>query len=349
MIAIENIFVSPLATILEALQIIDRGSVQIALVVDEERRLLGTVTDGDVRRGILRGIGLDAPVAQVMNREPRTARLDMDRDMILSVMQYLNLRQFPVLDEEGRIVRLELIDQLHQRNSRDNWVVLMAGGLGARLGELTKDCPKPLLKVGTKPIMEVILESFISSGFHRFYIAVNYRADMIRDYFGDGSKWGVEIRYLHEGKRLGTAGALSLLPETAGLPVIVMNGDLLTKVNFRQLVDFHVETKSKATMCVREYEFQIPYGVVQVESHKLRGIEEKPLQKFFVNGGIYVIDPELVQLIPQDTFYDMPTLFEEAIKRECNTSVFPIREYWIDIGRKDDFDRANGDYMEVFG
>ncbi|WP_219834388.1 nucleotidyltransferase family protein [Paenibacillus sp. R14(2021)] len=346
---IQELFVSPDQSILDVLQIIDRGSMQIALVVDEERHLLGTVTDGDVRRGILRGIGLDSPVSMVMNREPRTARLDMDRDMILSVMQYLNLRQFPVLDEAGRVVRLDLLDDLLQRNSRDNWVVLMAGGLGSRLGEMTKDCPKPLLKIGMKPILEVILESFISNGFHRFYISVNYKADMIKDYFGDGSRWGIEIRYIHEGKRLGTAGALSLIPEILTQPIIVMNGDLLTKVNFRQLVDFHVEAKAKATMCVREYEFQIPYGVVQVENHRLRKIEEKPLQKFFVNGGIYVIDPEILQIIAKDTFFDMPTLFDEAIRREFNTAVFPIREYWIDIGRKDDFDRANGEFMENFG
>ncbi|QHW32612.1 CBS domain-containing protein [Paenibacillus rhizovicinus] len=339
--AIEDIFVSPTASIIEALQIIDRGSVQIALVVDEEQRLLGTITDGDVRRGILRGISLESPLSLVMNREPRTAKLDMDRDMILSVMQYLNLRQFPVLDEAGRVIRLELIDELLQRNNRDNWVVLMAGGLGTRLGELTKDCPKPLLRVGTKPILEIILESFISNGFHRFFISVNYKAEMIKDYFGDGSKWGVEICYIHEGKRLGTAGALRLLQEVPSHPIIVMNGDLLTKVNFRQLVDFHVETNAKATMCVREYEFQIPYGVVQAEGHCLRKIEEKPTQKFFVNGGIYVIDQELMQMIPKDSFYDMPTLFDEAIGRELNTSVFPIREYWIDIGRMDDFERAN--------
>lgn len=347
--AIEDILVSPKTPIIEALQIIDRGSVQIALVVDEERRLLGTITDGDVRRGILRGIGLESPVSQVMNREPRTAKLDMDRDTILNVMQYLNVRQFPVLDEAGRVIRLELIDNLLQRTSRDNWVVLMAGGLGTRLGELTKDCPKPLLRVGSKPILEVILDSFISNGFYRFYISVNYKAEMIRDYFGDGSKWGVEIRYIYEGKRLGTAGALSLFPEETSHPIIVMNGDLLTKVNFRQLVDFHVETKAKATMCVREYEFQIPYGVVQVESHRLRKIEEKPMQKFFVNGGIYVVDPDILQMIPQDTFFDMPTLFDEVIVQELNTSVFPIREYWIDIGRKDDFERANGEFLEVFG
>ncbi|GIO12295.1 alcohol dehydrogenase [Cohnella xylanilytica] len=346
---VETILVSPDSTILEALEIIDRGSVQIALVVNEERRLLGTVTDGDVRRGILRGVKLEASVSSVMNVEPRTGKLDMDRDMILSVMQYLNLKQFPILDEKGRVVRIELMDDLIQKNGRDNWVVLMAGGLGKRLGELTRDCPKPLLKVGSKPILEVILESFISNGFHRFYISLNYKSEMIRDYFGDGSKWGVTIRYIHEDKQLGTAGALSLIPEIPSQPIVVMNGDLLTKVNFRQLVDFHLDTQAAATMCVREYEFQVPYGVVQIENDRLRGIEEKPLQQFFISGGIYVLGPKILKMIPVDTYYDMPTLFQEILRNGEKTSVFPIREYWIDIGRMEDFERANIEvYQEGF-
>jgi len=343
--AIHELFLSPDASILTALRIIDQGAVQIALIVDSERKLMGTVTDGDIRRALLRGVSLEAPVSEIMNRQPRTAKHDMDKEAILSVMQYLNLRQFPVLDAEGRVVRLELLDDLLYHRKFDNWIVLMAGGLGSRLGELTKDTPKPLLKVGTKPILEVILENFISHGFHRFYISVNYKAEMIRDYFGDGSRWGVEIRYLHEQKRLGTAGALSLLPDNPDLPVLVMNGDLLTKVNFRQLIDFHNETNAKATMCVREFELQVPYGVVQIANHRLRAIEEKPVQRFFVNGGIYVLSPDMLRFIPEDSFYDMPALFDEIIARGENASVFPIREYWIDIGRTDDFERAN---VEVY-
>jgi len=338
---IHKLLVTPDTSILQALEIIDQGSVQIALIADSSRRLIGTLTDGDVRRGILRGVSLQEPVSVIMNKEPTTATEDMDRDMLLTLMQTRNLRQIPVLDDSGRIIRLELLEELLERNSLDNWVVLMAGGLGTRLGELTKDTPKPLLRVGKKPILEVILENFISHGFHKFYISVNYRANMIRDYFGDGSRWGVEIRYIHEQKRLGTAGALSLIEELPSKPLIVMNGDLLTKVNFRQLIDFHSETDSKATMCVREYEIQVPYGVVKVDNHRLCSIEEKPLQRFFISGGIYVIDPCVLRYIPKDTFYDMPTLFDELISHKEITSVFPIREYWIDIGRIDDFEKAN--------
>ena len=349
MVQVEELFIAPDKSIIDVLHIIDRGSVQIALVVDAEGRLLGTVTDGDIRRGILQGIKLDAPVSDIMNKQPKTATPDMDRDTMVSIMQYLNLRQFPVVDRDGKVVKLQLLDKLLQSQQRDNWVVLMAGGLGSRLGELTKDIPKPLLRVGSKPILEVIMEKFITNGFHKFYISVNYKAEMIKDFFGDGSRWGVKIRYLHEQQRLGTAGALSLIEEEHTEPLIVMNGDLLTKVNFGNLVDFHMDTNAKATMCVREYEFQVPYGVVQVAGHQLMGIAEKPMQRFFINGGIYVIDPSALNYIPQDKYYDMPTLFERLLADNEPTSVFPIREYWIDIGRTDDFEKANGEFRENFG
>lgn len=343
---IDQLLISPQTTIFEALQMIDRGSVQIILVVDEEQRLLGTVTDGDVRRGILKGISLESPVHMVMNKKPFTSRTNESRQMIFAKMKRNHFRQIPVLDEGGRVVRLDLLDEMLTHERCDNWVVLMAGGLGTRLSPLTNHCPKPLLKVGSKPILEVILETFIASGFHRFLISVNYKAEMIMSYFGDGSKWGIEIQYIHETKRLGTAGALSLLPFVPEEPVLVMNGDLLTKVNFRQLLDFHKETNAEATMCVREYEFQVPYGVVKVNDHQLVSIEEKPLQRYFISGGIYVIQPRALTHIPDDTFYDMPTLFSQLIDKGHSTSVFPIREYWMDIGRMDDFERANAEFRE---
>ncbi|GGG84536.1 nucleotidyltransferase family protein [Paenibacillus radicis (ex Gao et al. 2016)] len=343
---IEKLLISPVTSILEALKIIDKGSVQIALVVDNEQRLIGTLTDGDIRRGILRGIDLNREVSLIMKSDPTVSYVDDSRDIIFSKMKHCHLKHIPVIDQHGRVVRLDLLDEIITSERCDNWVVLMAGGLGTRLGELTRDCPKPLLKVGSKPILEVILENFISNGFYRFIISVNYKAEMIIDYFGDGSKWGVEIVYVQETKRLGTAGALSLLPFVPDKPIIVMNGDLLTKINFQQLIDFHAETKASATMCVREYEFQVPYGVVKVDNFRLESIEEKPLQRFFISGGIYVISPDALQHIPSNTFYDMPTLFEKLLQSKAATSAFPIREYWIDIGRADDFERANIEYEE---
>lgn len=341
--------VAPDTPILKTLEIIDKGARQIALVVDENDRLLGTVTDGDIRRGLLKGKSLHDPVSDVMNAYPIVASPYDTKEDILALMKLRQLHQIPVVDEDGRILRVEILDDLLRPAKRDNIVVLMAGGLGTRLRPLTHECPKPLLKVGNKPILETILLNFIEHGFYRFYLSVNYKADMIKEYFGDGSRWNVEIRYLHEEKSLGTAGALSLLPEVPDAPFFVMNGDLLTKVNFGQLLDFHRTHRAYATMCVREYDHQVPYGVVRLNRHQLLGIEEKPVQRFFVNAGIYVLEPDTLSLIPENDFFDMPSLFELLVQQEKQTIAFPIREYWLDIGRLADFERANLEFAEVFG
>ncbi|CAH1215786.1 UTP--glucose-1-phosphate uridylyltransferase [Paenibacillus allorhizoplanae] len=335
-------------SILSTLEIIDKGSLQIALVIDSHNKLLGTVTDGDIRRGILNGISLQSQVSLVMNTQPFTGSVHESRENILQKMKDHRLHQIPIVNDNGCLTGIELFEELVQSKKLHNCVLLMAGGLGTRLSPMTDNCPKPLLKVGIKPILETIIENFIDQGFYRFYLSVNYRADMIRDYFGDGSKWGVEIRYIEESMKLGTAGALSLIGDKPTEPIIVMNGDLLTKVNFQQLLQFHTDNNSKATMCVREYEFQVPYGVVQIDNHRLMNIVEKPKQLFFVNGGIYVLDPEVVKFVPKDSFYDMPNLFEVCIEHKLETTVFPIREYWIDIGQVDDFNRANNEYKERF-
>lgn len=332
----------------EAIHILDSGAMQIVLVVDDDNKLLGTVTDGDIRRGILRGVSLDDPVGKTMNPSPTVARSGDERQLILAMMQQKQLHHIPVVDEHGTLVGLEILDEIIQRRTRDNPVVLMAGGLGSRLRPLTNDCPKPMLQVGNKPLLETILENFIEYGFRKFYISLNYMGEVIKAYFGDGSRWDVEIAYLEEDRKLGTAGALSLLPEKPTHPLLVMNGDVLTKVNFRQLLEFHLEHRAQATMCVREYDFQVPYGVVKIDRQRITGIDEKPVQRFFVNAGIYVLDPAVMELIPQDAYYDMPSLFENLIQRGDETSAFPIREYWLDIGQLADYDRANGEFTQVF-
>jgi len=345
----KDILVTSDTPILKVIEIIDAGARQLALVVDENERLLGTVTDGDIRRGLLKGRSLQDPASSVMNPYPIVASPYDTRENILTLMKVRQIHQIPVLDEDGRILHVEVLNELLRPTIKENWVVLMAGGQGTRLRPLTHDCPKPLLKVGNKPLLETILHNFIESGFHRFFISVNYKAEMIKDYFGDGSKWNVEIQYLHEEKTLGTAGSLSLLTEKPTQPFFVMNGDLLTKVNFGQLLDFHVAHSARATMCVREHDYQVPYGVVKLDKQRLTGIEEKPVQKFFVNAGIYVLNPEVIDMIPNNNYYDMPSLFDELMKDGQETIAFPIREYWLDIGRIADFERANVEFAEVFG
>lgn len=344
----KDVLISPDTTILKAIEIIDASSLQIVLVVNEKGQLLGTVTDGDVRRAILRGITLDMPVRDIMFQSPTVAGSHETRDAIVAKMKAKQLRQIPLVDQNGCVIGLDIWDDLIVVPERDNIVVLMAGGLGSRLGELTKDCPKPLLRVGDKPVLETILENCKEYGFSRYYISVNYKAGMVKEYFGDGSRWGVDIRYIEENKRLGTAGALGLLPEIPASPLLVMNADVLTKINFKHLMEFHEEHQSIATMCVREYEFQVPFGVVQVDDHRLTDILEKPVHRLFVNAGIYVLDPEAIDLVPRNDYFDMPFLFEALLQKKKEVTAFPIREYWLDIGRMDDLEKAKGEYSEVF-
>lgn len=342
-----KMLVPPSTTILKVVEAIDAGSLQIALVVSENNKLLGTVTDGDIRRGILKGIPLSESVEKVMKRSPVTVSSEEGREGILSLMKKRQIRQIPILDRQGRVVGIEVLDDLIGMKPKENWVMLMVGGLGTRLRPLTDECPKPLLRVGSKPILEIILDGFIEYGFRKFNLAVNYKDEMIKDYFGDGSRWGVEIRYLQEAMRMGTAGALTLLPDKPKDPVVVMNGDLVTKVNFDQLLEFHRELKAQATMCVREYDLEVPFGVVQIENHKILNVDEKPVQRFFVNAGIYVLEPEILEMIPKESFYDMPNLFNKLLDEKIETVAFPVREYWIDIGRMEDLTKVSGEIAEV--
>ncbi|GIX15980.1 MAG: alcohol dehydrogenase [Rhodothalassiaceae bacterium] len=343
-----KLVIGPEATLEETMAAIDRGAERIALVADAEDRLLGVVTDGDLRRALLRHLPLTTPVAEVMTRSPVTAPLNASRDERRRIMDGARLYQLPILDDGGRIVGMDTLRDLLAAPERDNLVVLMAGGLGTRLGPLTRTAPKPLLKVGPKPLLETILTTIAAAGFRRFRISVNYRAEMIMEHFGDGSRFGVEIRYLKEDRRLGTAGPLGLIDEPLDKPVLVMNGDILTKVNFEALVAFHEERGGKATMCVREYGYQVPFGTVTVEDDRAVEIAEKPVQQFFINAGIYVLEPEVVARVPKNQYLDMPELLQQLIDEGEKLAVFPIHEYWHDIGRPEDFAKAQVDFKARF-
>lgn len=335
-------------SILETMKIIDLNSSQFAVVVDEVGRLIGTVTDGDIRRGIIRDVPKSAFVEHVMNTKPRSLSVDWDAGQILEFMKNSGLTRIPIVDNAGIIVRVDSIEDLLGRVIRRSKVVIMAGGLGSRLGPLTESCPKPMLKVGSKPVLERIIERVSSFGFSDICISVNYLAEMIEDYFGNGSSWNVKIRYLKETTRMGTAGALSFIAEETDHPVLVINGDVLTKVNLSRLLEFHEESASAATMCVRQYDFQIPYGVIETDGIKIRSISEKPLRRFFVNAGVYVLNPSVIQMIPGNSEFDMTALFQKVIDSELKTAVFPIHEYWLDIGKLEDFERAQSDIGREF-
>ena len=336
--------VAPHASLREAASRIDASGLQVALVVRDDGRLAGMVCDGDIRRAILRGCDLRTPVVEIMMANPVTAHNSTASNELLALMRRKSLRQIPLLDDQKKLTGLVTLEMLTGILDRPNWVVLMAGGLGTRLLPLTEKCPKPMLRVGGKPILENIIETFIEQGFRKFFLSVNYMAKTIKEYFGDGSHLGAEIVYLEEEKRLGTAGGLSLLPASSPHSLIVMNGDLVTRVRLDQMVQFHEDRASMATMAVREYEFQVPYGVVNVSGTSIVSFDEKPVNRFYVNAGIYVLSPESLDSIPVDTFYDMPALFKTLQTNGQTTSAYPLREYWIDVGHRDELERARAEW-----
>jgi len=341
----KDVAVSPETSLRDTIARIDAAGIQAALVVDTDGRLAGVVTDGNIRRAILAGKSLRVPVSEVMNRRPTVVPASTPRDEMLTLMRRTSHHQLPLIDNAGRVVGLATLDELIGAVERPNWVVLMAGGLGTRLQPLTDECPKPLLVVGGKPILENILESFAEQGFKRIFLSVNYKAEMIQKHFGAGDRWGVRVEYLHESTRLGTAGALSLLPEKPSVPIVVMNGDLLTRTNFDHLLQFHITQGAAATMAVREYDFQVPYGVVRLDGTRIEAIEEKPVQRFFVNAGIYALSPDALDHLPAESFFDMPTLFEHVIAAGKITVAYPLREYWADVGRLEEFERARREWI----
>ncbi|MDC1068932.1 nucleotidyltransferase family protein [Candidatus Kapabacteria bacterium] len=346
--SIESIKLRQDATIKDALQIIDSGALQIALFVDENDKLIGTITDGDIRRGLLKGLKLDDPIESLVFKNPTVATINDTKEDILKIALAKKIHQIPIVDINGKILGLKEIDELIKPKKKKNKVILMVGGMGKRLRPLTDRTPKPMLKVGNKPILQTIVEKFAEYGYTNIIMCVNYKSQIIQDYFKDGSDFGVNIEYVAEKKRMGTAGALSLLTDLPDEPFFVMNGDLLTNINFEHLHDYHISNSSVGTMCVREYDFQVPYGVVNIEDSKILSIEEKPVQRFFVSAGIYMLSPEVIENIPENEFYDMPTLFDNLIKQKKTTISFPIREYWLDIGRIEEYEKANTEYKEVF-
>jgi dTDP-glucose pyrophosphorylase len=332
-----------------AVEVLNNEALRIVMIVDESKQLVGTVTDGDIRRGLIKHISIDAKISEIMFKKPTVVLEGTNQESIINKMKELDLLQIPIIDSNKQVVGMETLHHLLKKDVCDNPVFLMAGGFGKRLKPLTDSTPKPLLKVGNKPILENILEQFIATGFHKFYISTHYKAEMVREYFGDGSNWNVSIEYIHEETPLGTAGGLGLLPNNlTKLPILVMNGDLLTKVNFEQLLNFHLQEGGAATMCVREYDFQVPYGVIKADGRRIISIQEKPIQSFFVNAGIYVLNPSILDAVDGKNYLDMTQLLEDKIENDEQVNLFPIHEYWLDIGGSKQFDRAQKDLRELF-
>ena len=344
----QDLAVDSTAPMKDVLATIDRGRRQIALVVDDGCHLLGTVTDGDIRRAILRGESLETPASKFMNAHPVTGLVDESPAAWQRAMQRHTLRHLPLIDANGCIrgmVRFEIATE----PLRENPVIIMAGGMGTRLRPITENIPKPLVPVGGKPILETIIENFRAQGFYRLTLCINYKGEMIRDHFGDGARWDCEITYTEESKRLGTAGALSLLPKRPDDSFFVMNGDVLTKVDFVRLLEFHKKLDAGATMCIRDFSYQVPFGVVELDGYRVRRMVEKPTHHFYVNAGIYVLEPGALELVPGDRFFDMPSLFQSLMDRQTPVGSFPLRDYWIDVGQQDTLRQAGNDFGVHFG
>ena len=344
-----KVLLTPQDSLERAVKVLHEGGCRIALVADKFGMLLGTVTDGDIRRALINQLTMESSVSLIMNGNPITVDDKVKNKDILSLMSDKSLLHMPIIDKDGILCGLETLQQLIESPICDNPIFLMAGGFGTRLHPLTKDTPKPLLKVGNKPILEMIIEQFINYGFHNFYISTHFKSEQIRDYFKDGELHNISIKYVHEDSPLGTAGSLGLLPDDLpDLPIIVMNGDLLTKVDFKNLFNFHCEHNSEATMCVREYDFQVPYGVVEIDDYNIKRITEKPVHKFFVNAGIYVLNRSLINKVDGKSYLDMTDFLEKELNNS-GVKAFPIHEYWLDIGQVEEYEKANREFSTVFG
>lgn len=334
----------PTASIKDAITSLDQSGLQIVLVAEPNDHLLGTITDGDIRRGLLRGAGLDDPAPEIMQRAPFVVPPSFSREAMVEIMSANKIRQLPVVDMDGRLVSLQLWDDLEAVAKRSTVMVIMAGGKGTRLRPFTEDCPKPMLEVGGKPILEHIMARARDEGIYKFIFAINYLGHMIEDYFGDGSSFDVSIEYLREQQALGTGGALSLLDKVPDEAFLVTNGDVLADVHYGELVDYHNDHRAIATMAVRPYEWRHPYGIVHTDGVAITGFEEKPITRSHVNAGIYVLDPVALGSLESNEPCDMPTLFKRLRAQGRNTIVYPMHEPWMDVGRPDDLANARENF-----
>lgn len=324
------------ASIQDAIRNLEESSLQIALVVGEGGVLIGTLTDGDIRRGLLRGLDLKSRIDGIVNREPLVVPPELGLEPLLQLMRINKIHQLPVVDSERQVIGLHVWDELLAPRVRPNVMVIMAGGRGTRMLPLTEHCPKPLLPVEGKPLLEHIIEHAKADGFRAFVLAIHYLGHMIEEHFGDGSRLNVEIRYLREEAPLGTAGAIGFLKSQVTAPFLVSNGDVLTDVRYGEMLDFHSRHAAAATMAVRLYEWQHPFGIVQTQGVDIVGFEEKPTTRNYVNAGIYALEPRVLDLLVSGERCDMPTLFARLQQRRERTIVYPMHEPWLDVGRVDD-------------
>lgn len=323
-------------TLQNAISKLDEVALQILLIVDSNKKLIGTLSDGDIRRGLLKGLHLQSTISTVVFRNPLVVPQSLQRDLVLKLMTVNKIRQIPIVDDDGKVIGLHLWDLLAQPKERENTMVIMAGGRGTRMRPFTEDCPKPMLHVAGKPMLEHIILHAKAEGFKNIIISINYLGDIIEDHFGDGSNFGLNIHYIRETKPLGTAGGLYALSETINRPFVVTNGDVMTNIRYGELLDFHIKHEADATMAVRLHEWQHPFGVVQMDGIKITGIKEKPITLTHINAGVYVLSPSVLRCLVKDEICDMPNLFERIWSNDFQAIAYPMYESWMDVGKPND-------------
>jgi dTDP-glucose pyrophosphorylase len=348
--SLEHLLVTPAQSIRDVMVCINQNAKGIALVVDEQRRLIGTITDGDIRGAVLKWVSLDRPVGELLANktdprysQPITAAPNTEPGQLLRLMQEHSIRQIPIVETDGQVVDLVTLEELLPAAPAAPWqAVIMAGGFGTRLHPLTAEVPKPMLPLGDRPIIEHIVLQLREAGIQQMRVTTHYRPDQIKEHLGDGQKFGVEIDYVNEDRPLGTAGALGLMPPWRST-LLVINGDILTQLNYQSMLAFHRENKAVMTVGVRQYSFQMPYGVIETEGIDIRRVSEKPLVQFFVIAGVYLLEPAVHAFIPGNQRLDMPDLITRLMAGQQRIISFPINEYWLDIGQPGDYAKAQAD------
>lgn len=336
-----KIILKPDDTMVNAIKNLNKESFRIVLVADKNKKLLGTITDGDIRRALIKNMPMNTKLKSFMYKSPTTLKYPYDKEKALNVMKKNSLLHLPIIEKNGKIKNLEILQNLLEDKQQPNSVIIMAGGLGKRLMPITKDTPKPLLLIENKPVLEIIVDQLSRNHFKNIFISTFYKSEMIKNYFGNGKDRNLNINYLKEKKQLGTAGSLSMIPQKfRNFPILVMNSDLLTTLDYDELMLFHKEKRNAITVCIRKKTFNIPYGVVKNNKGRITDINEKPTQDYFINAGIYVLEPKILKKIKKNQHLDMTDLIKDCIKKKLKVTAFPIHEYWLDIGLKEDLENA---------
>jgi dTDP-glucose pyrophosphorylase/predicted transcriptional regulator len=342
-VPLSEICIEPDTPILQALACMNQGSLGIVLVVNQQGKLVNTIVDGDIRRALLSGMDFHGPVANLLERmktsEPVTAQEGVDKSMLLALMKQNHVRQVPILDQQDRVVDLVTERELLPESITPLQAVIMAGGFGKRMQPLTKDCPKPMLPVGDQPLLEVIIEQLKNAGINKVSVTTHYLGHKIREHFGDGKDLGVSLDYVTEDTPLGTAGALGLMSAPQE-PLLVINGDILSQIDYRAMLDFHNENRAALTVGVRQYDMKVPFGVVNTKDALVQSLEEKPIFSFLVNAGIYLLAPATHHYIEAGKHLDMTDLIKILVAEGEKVVSFPIIEYWLDVGNPKDYERA---------